>query len=1209
MSPLPKIFFTLFLFHLLFFSTLISFAQTDTLPVTDTIPAPAVDTTINNEPETEFSDTLAAPSTDTANVLNSPTDTSIIPIQDTATAAIPADTIPKPLPPKKIIAQFDTFPLLLKPGEIISKTLQVINGTESEFTFSLSITFPGGWKALTNTERIYTISPLDTYFIPIRIVPQGKVQGNTKYLIYAYVKNEKNTPVASAHFLAAKQKIIKWDINVSPDEKIYLLNDDNSADFSINIFNTGNEEIGLMLDMSNFRKDRIALMDTNERILKKPVYTFDLLQEEDTTFYFKARYTDALRNYRLIDTENYRPGDKGEAQKYSIFAQSRESVLQGKGSLAKGKKIDLIRLSDETKVNPYGKPSLPLVMDVNISNILGAQPVMNMLFRGMTYLNNGAFLSYSAATYFSTYFLNSRFLAQSFFNIGYFDKKFNVQIGNVGGAGGGGGRGISGNYYISRNHSVGGFFTRGPRFIDANTTSFGVNHNFAYRKFMVQSNYYRVLYSINKYNIDYFLTNVSYSLAPKHSIGVGGMVTRTESYDPLNSFIKFGYMVRANYSGSFFKDRLQSGISGSYSSPNIGFASPGTSWTANHSSTIKASNNLRLQLTNLYQHRDSSQFQPLQTIFNNSLVFLQKTRKLNISPTLFYNVMHFDTLRFHSRGVGINYSNFDYETNRMIGFNVRGGYNKILNLPELQDYFFLQTFLVFRYRVFSGNIRYTYGTFSATDLSFMDGVYPQSVGVSLNYQHQFRNPHFVLNNNFTYNHVNRLKRHSFGYTPQLFYFTNSGWRFYVSPGYYFSVSKSSINANRFPGTSQEITDPKPLTSQNVVINAGIRKEFGIPIPWMKTRFPTLRFLAFIDHDGNNKQSPGEVSLENVVVKLGDWETLTDERGFVTFRNVYGDSTYPLGVFSLVDLNGYFPNVPSNITAVKDSLMYIPFVKGVKIHGNVYLDREKITPGVEKPLDLSGIRITATNGKAINTLTDGKGDFSFYVPFGKYIITMDEKVLGDRFTILQNNIELELDQKTESIFLTFYIVEKRRKITVKKFNGNGERIKDSDTTITPKTKTIEELKKEEEDKKRGGLSPQTPNNGAKDNNSPANGKPGRTGKGDKVSTEDNNIRGTASNEPLDKSQIKFKVQIGAYGSNVPNEVVDKIKSLPDVKESKTEEGLTRYTAGEFSDYESAQALRQELINRGISSDTTFVIIIADYKGRVFSADEAKELLKY
>lgn len=1191
MKRITKIFFSLLLFHPFLISH-ISFAQTDTLPAADTVPSSAIDTTItNNEPGTKFPDTLAVPLTDTATAI-----------------AAPVDTTPKPLPPKKIIAQFDTFPLLLKPGEIISKTLQIINGTENEFTFSISLTHPGEWKALTNTERIYTLPSMDTFFLPVRIVPQGKIQGNTKYLIYAYVKNDKNTPVASAHFLAAKQKIIKWDINVNPDEKIYLLNDVNSADFSINVFNTGNEEVELMLDMSNFRKDRVALMDTSERILKKPVYTFNLLQEADTTFYFKARYTEGLRNYRLVDTENYLPGNKGEAQKYSIFAQSRESVLQGKGALAKGKKIDLIRLSDETKVNLYGRPSFPLIMDVNISNILGAQPVMNMLFRGMTYLNNGAFLNYSAATYFSTYFLNSRFLTQSFFNIGYFDKKFNVQIGNVGGAGGGGGRGISGNYYISKTQSVGGFFTRGPRFINASTTSFGINHNFSYRKLMMQSNYYRTIYSINKYSIDYFLANVSYAIAPKHSVGAGGMITRTGSFDPLNSFTKFGYSVRASYGGSFFNDRLHSGINGSYSSANIGFASPGTSWTINHSSNIKATDNLRLQLTNFYQHRDSSAYQPLQTLFNNSLTFLQKTRKLNLAPTFFYNVIHFDTLRFHSRGMGINYSNFDYETNRMIGFNVRGGYNKIMNLPELQDYFFLQTFLMFRYRVFSGNIRYTYGSISATDLSFMDGIYPQSVGVSLNYQHQFRNPHFVLNNNFTYNHINRLKRHSFGYTPQLFYFTNSGWRFYITPGYYFSVSKSAVNANRFTANQQELTEPGSSVSQNVVINAGIRKEFGIPIPWMKTKYPTLRFHAFIDHDGNNKQNPGEVSLENVVIKLGEWETLTNEKGIVTFRNVFGDSTYSLTAFSLVDLNGYFPNIPVTVTAVKDSLMFIPFVKGVKIHGNVYLDREKIAAGSEKPLDLSGIKITALNGKAVNTLTDGKGDFSFYVPFGKYVITMDERVLGDRFSLLQNNIELELDQRTESIFLTFYIVEKRRKITIKKFNGNGERIKDSDTTITPKPKTLEELQKEEELKKqKEGLSPGTPDEKGKGNEKQE--KKGETGEGStKGSSGDKGNKGATSNEPIDRSQIKFKVQIGAYGSDVPNEVVEKIKSLPDVKESRTEEGLTRYTAGDFSDYESAQALRQELINRGISSDTTFVIIIADYKGRVFSADEAKELLK-
>lgn len=1208
MNQYIKILFFIFLFHSPFLISHFSFAQTDTLPpISDTLvsPLPVTDTLTTL-------DTIVNPTIDTS-LINTGTennlDDTILPVMDTlmssATDTIQSiDTMPKPVPPKKIIAQFDTNNLIIQPGEIISKLLQVINGTDKQVIFTINLTYPGGWKQLTNPEKQFSLNPGDTFFIPVRIVPQGKIQGNTKYLIFAYIINENNVPVAGAHFLAEKQKIISWEINVSPDPKIYLLNNETTVGFSINLFNSGNEQQELTLDMSNYRHDRIALMDTNERILKKPFYSFNLQQQEDTNFYFRARYTQGLRNYKLIDHINYRPNFKGEAQKYSIFAQSRESAITGKGSIFKSKKIDIIRLNDEEKINPYNQAVLPMTMEANISNILVGQPVMNILFNGSTVLNNGAYLTYFANTYFSTYFANYQFFQNSFFNIGYYDKKFNVQAGNnIGGGLGGGGTGISGNYFIDPNQTVGGFFARGTRFINAERTSGGAYYQYSISKFRIKTEYSHISNSSLKLNNDFLRNDFSYSINPKHNVGIGAILSRNVSTLPNNSFTKFGYILNGNYSGAFFNNMLRSNLSGTYSSKDFGGFNQGTWWNVNHFSNFSVKK-WTATMNNMYQYREN--FTPLlqkQININNIISFSRKISKSTVSPQLFYNITNFDNRpsggalsRFHSRGIGINYGIYEQEDNKMMGINLMSGYNRALDIPDLKDYFFFRAFYVFRYRVWSGNIRYNYGSIAPTDLRFLSGIYPQTIGASLNYQYQFRNPHFVLDNNFTYNYLNTFEKHSFGYTPQLYYFTNNGWRFYVQPGYYFSTS--NVKNQYVPNKQGEAPETITNVSHSFLLNAGVRKEFGIPLFWRKEKFPTLIFLAFIDHNGNNKQDQGEVTLENVVVKLGEWETLTNEKGLVTFRNVFGDSTYAFSAFSLVDLKGYFPNIPANITAVKDSLMFVPFVKGVKIHGNVYLDREKITPGVEKPIDLTGIKITALNGKAVHTLTDGKGDFSFYVPFGKYTISMDEKVLGDRFTILQNNIELELDQKTESIFLTFYIVEKRRKITVKKFNGNGDRIKDSDTTITPKPKTLEDLQKEEELKKqKEGLSPGAPGKGDKEKVGKEEGK-----------KEEKGTKSQVSSEPIDKSQIKFKVQIGAYNSDVPNDIVEKIKSLPDIKESMTEEGLTRYTAGDFSDYEAAQALRQELINKGISSDTTFVIIIADYKGRVFSADEAKELLK-
>ena len=86
-----------------------------------------------------------------------------------------------------------------------------------------------------------------------------------------------------------------------------------------------------------------------------------------------------MRNYHLLDYYTYSPNYKTEAKRYSIFAQSKESTLSGEGSVFKGKKIDIIKLNDEYKVNPYKQSVLPLTMEANISNLLFGQPFMNII--------------------------------------------------------------------------------------------------------------------------------------------------------------------------------------------------------------------------------------------------------------------------------------------------------------------------------------------------------------------------------------------------------------------------------------------------------------------------------------------------------------------------------------------------------------------------------------------------------------------------------------------------------------------------------------------------------------------------------------------------------------------------------------------------------------------------------------------------------------
>ena len=149
-------------------------------------------------------------------------------------------------------------------------------------------------------------------------------------------------------------------------------------------------------------------------------------------------------------------------------------------------------------------------------------------------------------------------------------------------------------------------------------------------------------------------------------------------------------------------------------------------------------------------------------------------------------------------------------------------------------------------------------------------------------------------------------------------------------------------------------------------------------------------------------------------------------------NLFKDSIYDLSIFSIENLEGFFPYYESKYYPFKDSVLLIPFVKGVNVYGELYIDRDKSPGGFDLDYDLSKIRVSAYNGQDIHTLTNVNGKFSMYVPYGEYVISLDNDVIGTRFRILENDIKLKLDEGTESVFVTFYLVEKRRKISIKKF---------------------------------------------------------------------------------------------------------------------------------------------------------------------------------
>jgi cell division protein FtsN len=96
--------------------------------------------------------------------------------------------------------------------------------------------------------------------------------------------------------------------------------------------------------------------------------------------------------------------------------------------------------------------------------------------------------------------------------------------------------------------------------------------------------------------------------------------------------------------------------------------------------------------------------------------------------------------------------------------------------------------------------------------------------------------------------------------------------------------------------------------------------------------------------------------------------------------------------------------------------------------------------------------------------------------------------------------------------------------------------------------------------------------------------------------------TVAEKTYSKEKIRFKVQIGSYKNQLPIEVLSKFMELEGVDQV-TKDGLTRYTAGEFTSYEEAEAYKAKVADSGIGG----AFVIATHEEELIPVNKAKEIL--
>ncbi len=930
-----------------------------------------------------------------------------------------------------LILQFNKDTILFNKGEIISNVLYIKNESSKTYQFNVQMIVPNNWTPMGISSRTFQIEAGKEMFIPISVIPRMKVSGNAQVLVTAFIQNAENPDevLGTIFFQSIYNKKTAWKISADIS-KIYLKNNHDSVPFQLNASNLGNTNQDIIINLKK-NKNNIIIKDSikNENF---EIKTTSLKPLQDTTFHLRFIKEKERRNESLLDIDNYIPTSTGTPEKYLLNFSSQSPRPDEKNAFQSGTKLEFIKLNDEAQGSIYQSNRLPLIMDINAYNILGASPAMNIWLYGNATLENNQNLAYNFQTFFNQNFLGNNFLKQTSFFIFYSNPKMAAQIGNGGiytiGAFPGSFN-VRGEYKFSLAHKTGVFYSQNPQiWFQPTSQTAGTYYEFLKsNKIRVYAQYAHSRSLITKLLADILNLQTNFSIVKNHSFGVRGGISRRVK----NDTIQIGYYVGTNYSGLYGK-KWSVQLSNFYFAPTFGvYSQERINNLLNVSFKMKPQSILLLR-SNLFMYKIVQTQNYLDYQMNNELFHqLLSTKVGNLSYSGFYNLFYIRKFMIYSRGLGFNTNVYAPDRFLRYYFTLRMGYNYSPDTLR-KNFFFTQVGTQLFYKTLSLNIRYLLGNLTVDERFYALNSFsvPQFFSISTRHQYQFKVKNFITENYVGYT-VSTINYTNIYWQPNMFYYSNNGWRL---------RAYAEVNWNRLRQFNDFFGSPSLSNTNsnigkwvfNIFIGFGIRKEFSLPLPYSKKYFVNTIFIPFFDLNGDGKKQDNEKILENVVVRIyneeknEEYEMLTNKKGMATLKNIEM-GVYNWNVWSLEDLNGWFPHITDSINISTNGVQYIPFVRGVKIVGTVYLQRDKNLPDANQKLDLSRIKIICQNSKTYTTITDNDGNFEIFVPAGKYTITMDEKVLGTKFKLLQNNIEIQVDDKFSNIFIPFHIIEKPKKM--------------------------------------------------------------------------------------------------------------------------------------------------------------------------------------
>jgi len=918
-------------------------------------------------------------------------------------------------------------------NEVASNVLRIVNTTGRRSIFNLDFAYPAGWTTLTNPEKVYNVADGDTLFVPVRMIPPKGAQGNVNYFINATAFMTNGVPLASAPWSMQISKVSNWFASMV-DTEVYFPTDKNEAQFRVNVRNSGNSAENVIF---YFNTDvQLTVLDLEGNPFPENSMPLSLPVDLDTTLIFKVVLDESAKeeNFFTAGPINATQDDKID---YKLHVQVKD-INNERANF--GGRVTVKRLNKEVKIDSdLGSSTIPLKVQFNTYNVLSQFTNYSLDLSGDVDLGRDRNFRYYYQTIISSSSLAGTQFLGSYRFAEYNSPKYTVAVGDLGdnmelllnGTG------AKASYRFDK-VDVSGIYVTRPQAgnVNNNLQSMGGTVRFKSGKgWNVESD---IVYQSDEFNqVDRKLATAK----GNYRFGNQGLAE-----------LKVGYS-QEDHTGLDTAFTLPGiGISGRYTGrvKDLSISAQVRYNTANYSSQFRGTQSYNLNAR--YPLKNNS-FVGVRVnmntrdpeIYSKGILFPDRLYKRNTYEArygwntpggnfIFYPKVfdeEFLDVRTLTTGAGVTFSTNKSSDVRFFS-RFYSGFTKAKDY-DIDPYLVNRWENILKYKNLNLSVRYYYGPYNILDnlRIIEDRINPQSF-----YMSAFANLNFVearlsVRPMLTMSYESVLARWRMNIAPQLTYYSKSGFEFNMTLEYFnISQGESPLASINDTGTNAF----NPFTQNNTFLRFGVTKQFNIKKPGKRSH--ELEVVVFKDMNGNNMRDKGEELEKNVIVKVNGEVLMTDDEGNVIFRDM-PEGEYEIQTEVLANTEGWFKSKNIRVDLRSDQAVFIPLKRGVQINGSIILQKAQYSSLGENGMSLSGVRVTAISesGEEFSTLSDLSGNFRIYVPFGRYTIKVNENAFDQQFQFAQSSYDLMVNNLNVNYQLTFYLIEKRRQLNIRKFDNN------------------------------------------------------------------------------------------------------------------------------------------------------------------------------